>query len=150
MIVLGRRKFVLDRKKNLFFNESNISEFLSDFACVYDEFGEAHAMAQAEHDSVKHRYESLKQLKFAEFKEGMEKCTEKLAEAKAINDPEVQDMHEKLVQATYRSKRLGIWLRSLDDAHDSVKEFCYNLRKEIDKISGSKIFALEHKFRSSE
>lgn len=142
VITLGRRKFILDRSL-LRFDETNVNQFLSDFASIYDEFGEGHALAQAEQDSIKHRYESLKQQRFAEFKEG-EKCTEKLAEAKAINDADVQELHEKLIQATYRSKRLAIWLRSLDDSHDSVREFCYNLRKEMDKIGLARIKEIQY------
>lgn len=143
-ITLGKRKFSLDRKL-LFFDESNINDFLANFAAIYDEFGEAHALAQAEQDNIKHRYESLREKKFAEFKQGGD--TEKLAAARAINEDEVQELHTRLVQSTYRSRRLAIWLRSLDDAHSSVKEFCYNLRKEMDKIYGSTIRSLESKMR---
>ncbi len=143
-IVLGKRKFALDRKL-LFFDESNINDFLANFAAIYDEFGEAHALAQAEQDNIKHKYESLREKKFAEFKQSGD--TEKLAAAKALNEDEVQDLHTRLVQATYRARRLAVWLRSLDDAHSSVKEFCYNLRKEMDKIFGSTVRNLETRMR---
>jgi hypothetical protein len=141
-IIMGNRKFVLDRK-TLVFDDSNINNFLSNFASDYDHYHEGHALAQAYHDRVKEKYEVLRDAKFADYKTSGD--TEKLASAKAAQDTEVRDAYLVMVEANYRVKRLYGWLRSMDKCYESAREYCFNLRKEMDKIYGSSIRELSTK-----
>lgn len=142
IIKLGNREWSLNRDI-LKYNESNINQFLTEFAALYDYYSEAQCMAQANADNLKAKYEQSYEQKFMAYKE--DGATEKLANAKATINPDVVSAHEAFITANFKARRLYGWLRSMDKAYESAKEFCYNLRKELDKIYGSSVRELHDK-----
>lgn len=145
-VTVGKHVYKLDHTL-LQFGEENINQFLERYAGMYDHYSHAHAYAQSISDSAKAKYEGLLDEKFVMFKE--QGGSDKLCEAKAGSDPLVQLAQQEMINAQFVSRDLYGWLRSMDKAHESAKEFCYNLRKEIDKIGGGHVRQLDALFREA-
>lgn len=131
-IKIAGREFELNRNL-LKFDEHNINRFLVEFAGYYDYYGEAHALACAQSEHFKNAKEIAYDEKYLAAKLNG-KAADNVAKAQAEIDPAVQTVTEQFIQATYRVKRMQGWMRSLDKAYESAKEYCYNMRKELDKL----------------
>lgn len=136
VIKFDDREVILN-PKHLIFSDATINQFLTEFAGNYDYYSEAHAVLQHRADQAKAYYEELYDEKFVNFKENG--CSDKLAEGKATVQEDVMDARKQLNDINFKCRRMYSWLRSLDKAYESCKEFCYNMRKELDKIYGSSV-----------
>lgn len=131
---IGNYEVKLDPDK-LAFSEENINKFLAEFAGNYDHYNEMQTLAQSQHDRLKADYENQHAACLVIWKEAG--SSDKLAQAKADTDPDVKKLQDAMLVAHYKARRLYGYLRSMDKAYESAKEFCYNLRKEMDKLYGS-------------
>lgn len=129
---LGEYEVFLD-DNNLRFDEHTVNNFMSGFSSKYKHYSELHSLAQASYDRAKADYENTYDSKFAAYKE-TGGCSDKLAEAKARSDYDVRKLQDNMLVSQHKARRLSSYLRSMDKAHESAREFCYNLRKELDKM----------------
>lgn len=131
VIYLNDEKIVLDTKR-MQFNEQtlHIFEEQSQMWCSY--FGEK--LADAEFDCwIKEGvYEKLYSDKYEIYKDG---STDKLAEAKATSDSEVQSAMMEHFKAKHIVKLLQYHLRAWDKASENAKSRGHFLRKEMDKLN---------------
>ncbi len=130
----------LDRR-NLEFDKANINQFLAEYAGNLDYYHGLHAYAQQEWENRRAKYNATHAEKFIVFKTGGK--SDKLAEAMADMDQEIQELQKAMFAAQYRSRRLYGWLDAMDAAYTSAKEFCWNLRKEMDKLYGDSVRQLD-------
>jgi len=142
-IKIGDEKITLD-EKILEVNHETINEFLSKYAAWYRYYQSKHSDATLIARSYSDQYTSLLNSKFKKFKEE-QGCSDKMAEACAKSDEEVLSVQKKARAAEYIKDELYGFLRSMDYAHENAKELCYNMRKEMDKIGGSRVSQIDYK-----
>jgi len=132
VIKLADKEIILN-KDLLKFDEHTINQFLQEFSSNYDSYCTHHADAQYIRSRFEDNYDAIYAERFL-FHRG-ESTSDKTAEMKTKADKDVQDALEK-VRISKRNESV-IWgfLRSMDKSHDDALNFCYNLRKEMDKLS---------------
>lgn len=136
-IKVGAEEVNLD-EKILEVNHETINEFLSKYAAWYRYYQSKHSDAMLIARSYSDQHAALLQSKFKQYKETMN-CSDKMAEACSKSDEEVLSLQKRMRAAEYIKDELYGFLRSMDYAHDNAKELCYNMRKEMDKIGGSRV-----------
>lgn len=130
-IDIAGEEILLDSSK-LEFNEANLSKYMEEEATWYDYFGRK--LADAEF--LLQSYENEEELKYSEkyivFKEAG--STDKLAEAKAKADPEVDALRKQVIITKKKVKMLQQHLRAFDKSHENSQSRAYTLNKEADKF----------------
>jgi len=132
-IKVAGNEIELDPKK-LEFNEANLSNYLEQEAIWYDYYGGCFADAEAEKDYFELKVEKLYSEKFAEAKQGG--SSDKLAEAIAKADPELDTAKKNAIIAKHKMKLLQQHLKAFDRSHENANNRGHTLRKEIDKLDG--------------
>lgn len=130
-IKLGDREINLDPEL-LKFDEHTINQFLQNFSGNYNTHYEHHSDAQYVHSKYEDRYDAVYADKFRQYRE--ESSSDKMADMKAKCDNDVQEALENVRIAKRNVNMIWGFLRSMDRAHEDAMQFCYNLRKEMDKI----------------
>lgn len=132
IINLGGKEVKLDPKK-LNFNEHTLSEYMETEAGWYDYFGAR--VADAEY--LMQRLELEHDVKYSErFKENKDQgCSDKLAEANAKADPDVEEAKKSVLASRHKVKLLQQHLRAWDRAHENAQSRGHFLRKEMDKLN---------------
>ena len=125
------------RSALLNFDEHTINDFLRKEAGNYASYSAYHADAQYVHSKYEDRYDALYAEKFKLYRE--ESSSDKMAEMKTKSDTDIQEAIEMVRLAKHNANIIYGFIRSMDRAHDNAREFCYNLRKELDKIYGSTV-----------
>ena len=131
IVKLGAKEIHLNEEL-LKFDEHNINQFLQNFASNYNSYYEAHSDAQFVHSKYEDRYDAVYADKFRLHRE--ESSSDKMAEMKTKCDPDVQEALENVRIAKHNVNILWGFLRSMDRCHEFAREFCYNMRKELDGI----------------
>lgn len=131
-IKLGEEEIDLD-EDNLIVSESNMNEFLKKFAGIYNYYNNAWAKSQYLNHAAEDRYDALYNEKFTFYKENGG-ASDKLAEAKAKANEEVQAAKKSVRNSKYIMQLLFTYLRALDKAQENALNLGYNIRKEMDKI----------------
>lgn len=128
-IKLGKEEITLD-DNFLKIDESNLNEFMREYAGRYNMYQQLHAKAQALSNKVSDRYDMLYSSKFVEFKTNPG-GSDKFVECKVRADNEVAAVAE--LCRIYKRNLASItgFLKSCDRAFESAKEMSYNLRKEM-------------------
>lgn len=121
---------------NMSFNEATLGKYLESEAMHYNYFGEKLAEAEYIQHRAEMEYDSIYAEKFKTYKEEGG-CSDKLSEASAKADSEVQDAKKKALQARYNVKLLYQHLRAWDKNHENAQSRGYMLRKEIDKLGNT-------------
>jgi hypothetical protein len=133
-IQIGNEEVKLD-PASLCFNETNLSSYLESEGGYYNFFGQK--LADAEY--LQQKYELEHEVIYAEkFKESKENgATEKLAEAYAKSDPDVEQAKSMFLVAKHNVRLLQQHLKAWDKNHDNAMSRGHFLRKEMDKLSPS-------------
>src|SRR4051812_18799816 len=135
VLKIGNEDVEID-EKILNVTPENINEFLSKYAAWHRFYQTKHNDASYIAKCYNDQYNKILNQKFRAYKqEG--NLSDKMAEASAKSDEEVLAAQEKLRQAEYIKDELFGFLKSMDYSHENSLQICYNIRKEIDKISGS-------------
>jgi hypothetical protein len=142
MIKIGTEEVNLDEKV-LEVNHETMNDFLSKFAAFYRFYQSKHSDASLIARSYADQHASLLQSKFKHYKE-TQACSDKMAEACAKSDEEVVELQKKVRSAEYIKDIIYGFLRSMDYAHDNAKEICYNMRKEMSAIGGSRVKEVDY------
>lgn len=114
------------------FDEHTINAFLQNFAGNYNSYYEFHTDAQYVHSKYEDRYDAIYAEKFKEYRE--DSSSDKMAEMKTKADADVQEALDKVRLAKRNVNLIWGYLRSMDRSHEDAMQFCYNLRKEMDKL----------------
>lgn len=117
------------------FNEATISEYLQKEAALYNYYYECYNNASYYLSTFEDRYDIAYNANFVLAKE--EGKSDKMAEAKAASHPDVIEAQKKVRLCKKNKDMIYSFLRSFDKAHENALNFCYNLRKELDKIHGT-------------
>ena len=120
--------------ENLKFNESTLNEYIMKEAGFYDNFGYFLAKAERALQRVEMAHEKLYAERFAEAKE-IYQASDKLAEAKAKADPDVNTLRDGIVDARYMVNRIKRHLLAWDKNHENAQSMGHMLRKEMDKLN---------------
>lgn len=131
-VKIGDEEVVLD-EKNLEVDESNLNEFLKNFASIYNYFNNKWAKAQYLHYCAEDNLDVKYGERFQFYKEN-EGGSDKLVEAKVKSHPDVVAARSLARQSKYAMQLLYTYLRSLDKAQENALNLGYNIRKEMDKI----------------
>lgn len=133
IIKVGKEDVNLD-EKNLDISYETINDFLPKYASWYryynSKFNDASFIAKKYTD----QYNQMLNLKFKHYKQEFQ-YSDKMSEACAKADEEVLAAQEKMRAAEYVKDELLGYLKSLDYAHEDTLQMCYNIRKEMDKIT---------------
>ncbi len=120
-----------------------INEFLTKFASWYRYYQEQYNRASVVSKTLTDRYNSLLQSKFKTYKQEQQ-CSDRMAEACPKSDDEVLVAQEKMRGAEFIKDEVWGFLRSMDYAHENALQMCYNMRKEMDKIGGSRVNQIDY------
>jgi len=131
VVNLGQEDIVLDADR-LLFNEASLNQFQDRLAIWYDYFSEKLSLAEYLLARRESDYDVVYSKAYAEHKEGG--ATDKLSEAHAKSDPEVQDAKNLVILAKQRVQQLKQHLKSWDKAHDNAQSRGHMVRKEMDKL----------------
>jgi hypothetical protein len=137
-VKVGDKKVCLDPKR-LMFNEQSVGTWLEESGAWYAYFASQLADAEYLKDAREADYESKFTSFFSSYKENG--CSDKLADANAKSNPEVEEAKKGIVRAKHTVKCLQQHLRAWDKAHDSAQNRANTFRKEMEKQwfdSGSK------------
>ena len=124
---------VLIDPENLRFDEATLSHYIQNEGSYYDNFGHYLALAERNLQNKESQYEKLYCERFVEFKELG--SSDKLAEAKAKADPDVNALKETIFEARYAVNRLKNHLKAWDKNHDNAQSMGYMLRKQMDRLN---------------
>lgn len=132
IIKIGEKEVKLDTDK-LRFSEQTLSDYMETEAGWYDYFGSM--LAEAEH--LMQCYELAYDVLYAErYKEHKDKgCTDKLADASARSDDDVEQAKQEYIDAKFNVRLLQQHLRAWDRAHENAQSRGHFLRKEMDKLN---------------
>lgn len=130
-VKLGNEVVDLDPKR-MHFNEANLSKYQEEEAVWYDYFGRKLADAEYLLQSYEQEHDVKYSEKFASFKESGN--SDKLADANAKADPEVEEAKKKCLVAKHKVKLLQQHLRAWDKNHDNAQNRAHTIRKELDKL----------------
>jgi len=131
-IKLGQEEIIIDPKR-LQINEASLSKYLEEEAVWYDYFGRKMADAEFLLQAKDNEYDVKYAEKFASHKESG--CSDKLADANAKSDPEVEELKKSCIATKHKVKSLQQHLRAWDRNHDNAQSMGHNLRKEMDKFN---------------
>lgn len=134
LIKLGEQEIILDTK-HLEFSESNIMGYMAEFGGIYNYYAQRTADAEALLEKAERYHESKYLEKFQQAKElgG----SDKMAEAKARTDEEVQKLNDFVINIHGSVLKLKAFVKSLDKAHENAQNLGHFLRKEMDKLMSS-------------
>lgn len=132
-VKIGEEVVVLDGGK-LKFNSHNINEFLSNLSVLYYYYYNKYAEAQKYQGLLETKLEALYGSKFQQIKENGG-GSDKFCEMKVAQDQEILSLQQDIINSKYVSSTLYGWVKSVDYSFNCAKEFCYNMRKELDKLS---------------
>lgn len=131
-LVVGSDEVLLD-PNNLKFSEATLSDYLKKEGGWYDNFGAYLAKAERELQEAESHYDNLYNLKFYDIKTN-EGGSDKLAEAGAKMDHDVQKAYKAKTDAKYNVSRLKYHLRAWDKNHDNAQSMGHTLRREMDRL----------------
>lgn len=129
-VKVGDQKIYLDPKR-LIFNEQSVGEWLQDAGAWYAYFARQLADAEYLKDARDADYESKYASLFVSYKENG--CSDKLADANAKSNPELEESKKGIARAKHTVKCLQQHLRAWDKAHDSAQNRANTFRKEMEK-----------------
>lgn len=131
-VTVAGRTVVLDPDR-MKFNESNLSEYMTDEYAWIDYFGKQLEYATKELALAEGKYEALYNQKFVEAKD--EGGSDNYAKAKALSNDEVTKAYEYKVERKFVVGLLRSHLRAWDKNHDNAQNRGHTLRKEMDKLN---------------
>lgn len=120
--------------ENLRFDENTLSKYIQNEGSYYDNFGHYLALAEKNLQNKENQHEKLYCERFIEAKELG--SSDKLAEAKAKSDSDVNYVKEQVFEARYVVNRLKNHIKAWDKNHDNAQSMGHMLRKQMDKLSG--------------
>lgn len=129
---VGGEEVVLD-PANLKFNENTLTEYIKTEAGWYDNFGGYLARAEKLLQYCESEYDNLYNLRFYEFKD--QGGSDKLAEARAKTDSDVQEARKLAIEAKHLVSRLKNHLRAWDRSHDNAQSMGHMLRKQMEQLN---------------
>jgi|GEM_PF-2658527 hypothetical protein len=129
-VKVGEQKVYLDPNR-LIFNEQSVGEWLQDAGAWYAYFARQLADAEYLKDARDADYESKYASLFVSYKENG--CSDKLADASAKSDEELEEAKKGIARAKHTVKCLQQHLRAWDKAHDSAQNRANTFRKEMEK-----------------
>ncbi len=132
VVKLADKEVKLD-PKNLEFNEHTLSEYMEKEAGWYDYFGSKLADAEYLMQRAELDYDVTYSERFKENKENG--CSDKLAEANAKADSDVEEAKKVFLAAKHKVRLLQQHLRAWDRAHENAQSRGHFLRKEMDKLN---------------
>jgi hypothetical protein len=132
IVILGKEEIKLDPTP-LRFNEATLSNYLETEGSWYDYFGAKLADAEYFMQKYELEYDVAYSEKFKENKENG--ASDKLAEAQAKCDPDVETAKNVFLSAKHNVRLLQQHLRAWDKNHDNAMSRGHFLRKEMDKLS---------------
>jgi len=132
VIKLGEKEVKLD-PSNMKFNEITLNDYMEREAGWYDYFGSMLADAEYVMQRMESSHDTLYSERFKEHKENG--CSDKLAEANAKADPDVEKAKLDYLAAKHKVRLLQNHLRAWDKAHENAQSRGHFLRKEIDKLN---------------
>lgn len=132
VISIGADEVTIDPTR-LEFNEATLSEFIENIALWCDHYGQK--LADAEHHlwKMEKKYDVKYSEKYELHKENG--CTDKLSEAKAKCEVEVEAAKDVALDAKYAVSSLKRHLNSWDKVHEASQNRGHTLRKELDKLN---------------
>ncbi len=116
----------------LTFDDVTLNQFFQESAGWYNYYGQKMADAESYLQWYETQYDEIYADRFRGYKE--DGGSDKLAEARAKCDVKVVDAKKKVIAGKRAVKKLQLFLRALDKAHDNALNFGYMLRKEMDKL----------------
>ena len=129
-VKVGTQIVTLDPKR-LIFNEATVGRWLEEAGAWYAYFARQLADAEYIKDSCDAIYETKYSSLFSGHKENG--CSDKLADANAKSDPEIEECKNRIARAKHTVKNLQQHLRAWDKAHDSAQNRGNTLRKEMER-----------------
>jgi hypothetical protein len=132
LLVVGEDDVILD-PENLHFTEATLSDYLKKEGGWYDNFGAYLAKAEREFQEADSYYDNIYNLKFYEYKS--EGGSDKMAEARAKIDADVQKADKQRMDAKYTVSRLKYHLRAWDKNHDNAQSMGHTLRRELTHLN---------------
>lgn len=139
VVKVGKEEVNLDETA-LVFSQENINEFLTKYAGLHRYYQNKHNDASFIAKRLNDQHTALYNQKFREYKTS-QSLSDKMAEACAKSDEEVALILERVRMAEYVKDELYGFLKSMDYAHSTAKELCYNLRKEMTSIYGKNVMS---------
>jgi hypothetical protein len=131
VVNLGQEEIVLDADR-LAFNEASLNQFQDRLAIWYDYFSEKLSLAEYLLARREAEYDVVYSKAYAHYKENG--ATDKLSDAHAKADDEVQDAKKEAILAKQRVQQLKQHLKAWDKAHDNAQSRGHMVRKEMDKL----------------
>lgn len=119
--------------ENLRFDENTLNVYIQRESGFYDNYGASLALAERHLQNKEVAHEKLYCERFVEAKELG--SSDKLAEAKAKADVDVNLLREAIVEARYVVNRLKNHLKAWDKSHDNAQSMGHMLRKQMDKLN---------------
>lgn len=119
--------------ENLRFDEQSLSNYIQKESGWYDNFGAYLALSERHLQNKEVSHEKLYCERFVEAKENG--ASDKLAEAKAKADTDVNDLKSEIVEAKYVVNRLKNHLKAWDKNHDNAQSLGHTLRRQMDKLN---------------
>jgi hypothetical protein len=139
MVKVGKEDVNLDDKA-LEFSQENINDFLTKYASLHRYYQNKHNDASFIAKRLNDQHTVLFNSKLREYKV-THNLSDKMAEASAKSDEEVGALLERVRMAEYVKDELYGFLKSMDYAHSTAKELCYNMRKEMDSLYGKNVMS---------
>lgn len=130
-IMVGSTEVILDVSRTTF-DEATLNKFLQESASWYNYYGQQLADAEGYLQWSETSYDKIYSEQFRLCKE--DGGSDKLAESKAKAATEVMDAKKKIIACKRAVKKLQLFLKSLDKAHDNAMSYGHMLRREMDKI----------------
>ena len=116
------------------FDEASLSKYIQDESSWYDNYGAYLALAERHLQNKEVAHEKIYCERFVEAKENG--SSDKLAEAKAKSDMDVNELREEIVEAKYVVNRLKNHLKAWDKNHENAQSMGHMQRKIMDKLNG--------------
>lgn len=132
--------------ENLRFDEQSLSNYIQKESGWYDNFGAYLALSERHLQNKEVAHEKLYCERFVEAKENG--ASDKLAEAKAKADADVNELKSEIVEAKYVVNRLKNHLKAWDKNHDNAQSLGHTLRRQMDKLKGDTIYG-DHGWQGS-
>jgi hypothetical protein len=120
--------------ENLRFDERTLTSYIQTEGGHYDNIGAYLALAERHLQNSEVKHEKMYSQRFVEAKE--EGSSDKLAEARAKCDTDVNELKSDIVEAKYIVNRLKNHVKAWDKSHDNAQSLGHMLRKQMDKLNG--------------
>ena len=137
IVKVGKEEVNLD-ESILVFSQENINDFLTKYASYHRYYQNKHNDASYIVKKLTDQHVAMYNSKFRDYKSS-KNLSDKMAEAYAKSDEEVLALLEKVRIAEFVKDELFGFLKSMDYAHSTAKELCYNIRKEMTSIYGKNV-----------